>query len=131
MAHDLPSSGEHLAARANARGIPMKHLFLAVLAVAAVTEANAGGWTGDLTVISAFTEGHTDLVIAYTTGGATYTAGCAANSWALVADSDARRGRAYATLLTALATGQKVRFWYADSCPIWGYHGMTTVMLMQ
>jgi hypothetical protein len=57
--------------------------------------------------------------------------GCAANAWHFVGDTDARRGRAWGTILTALATSQKVRFWRNDSCATWGFHSATAVMLVK
>jgi hypothetical protein len=90
---------------------------------------HASGWTGNLTVSQAFTEGPSDFLVVYTDGGVT-TPGCVAGAWIFVADSEARRGRAWATILTALTTGQKVRFWYADSCTTWSFHAASSIMLV-
>ena len=91
--------------------------------------SHAAGWTPALTVTEAFTE-NSDLIVIYTSDGGGYTSGCAANSWIFVADNDARRGRAYATVLAAIATGKKLQFWYADSCAVWGFHQATSVKLV-
>lgn len=92
---------------------------------------HAAGWTGDLTVVSAFTEGTTDMLVIETTDGSTFTSGCIANHWVLTSDSDPRRARAYATILAALTTGQKLRFWFTDTCGAWSYHQATSVMLLK
>src|SRR4051812_5250760 len=92
---------------------------------------HAAGWSGDLTVVSTITQGSDDLVIIQTTDGAGYTTGCIANYWIFTADTDARRSRAYATILTAIATGQKIRLWYTDTCTAWSYHQATNVMLLK
>ena len=112
----------------------MRHLWLLrkmILAVAILFANNAysAGWTPELTVSSAFTE-NSDLVVIYTSGGGAYTPNCSANAWIFVGDTDARRGRAYATIMTAIATGKKVKFWYGDVCAAWGYHQATSVMLV-
>jgi hypothetical protein len=89
---------------------------------------HAAGWSAPLTVDRAFTE-NSDLIVIYTLDGAVYTAGCHANSWIFVASSEARRGRAWATILAAQATGQKVQLWFADQCTTWSYHEASAVML--
>jgi hypothetical protein len=93
--------------------------------------ANAAGWTSELTVTGAATEGTSDLLIFGTSDGAGYTTGCLINSWIFTASTDARRGRAYGTLLAALASGQKVRLWYTDTCAQFSYHEATSVMLVK
>ena len=92
--------------------------------------SNASGWTPPLTVSSAFTE-NSDLIVAYTADGSTYAGGCAANAWMFNADTDARRGRAYATLIAAIVSGKKIQFWYQDTCAAWGFHGASSVRLVQ
>ena len=100
------------------------------LALTLSTTANAAGWTGDLTVTSAFTEATTDLIVIYTSGGTGYTAGCIPNTWIFTASTSARGVRGYATVLLAIASGKKVRFWYSDTCATWSYHEATTVMVV-
>lgn len=90
----------------------------------------ADGWTGELSVASAFTEAKTDLLVVYTSGGSGYTPGCSVNAWIFTADTAARGNRGYATVLAALATGKKIKFWYRDSCAIWSFHEATSVMLV-
>jgi len=90
----------------------------------------AAGWTPPLTVTRAFTE-ESDLVVVYTSDGGQYTPGCSVNAWILTMSTDARRGRAWVAILASLATGQKVMFWYNDTCSTWNYHGAMSVMLTQ
>ncbi|MBL8339730.1 MAG: hypothetical protein JNM97_23390 [Rhodoferax sp.] len=90
----------------------------------------AGGWTPELSVASIFTEGTTDYLVAYTTDGTVYASGCAADSWVVPFDTTARGQRAYATLLAAATSGKKVRFWYLDTCGLWGYHQAHSVRLV-
>lgn len=103
-------------------------ILLASLVLATVCQAAA--WTDELTVSSAFTEAKTDLIVVYTSGGTTYTPGCQANAWIFTADTNARGNRAYATVLSALATGKKIKFWYTDACSTWSFHEGTSVMLV-
>jgi hypothetical protein len=105
-------------------------IVLSVLLLLTCAVCRAAGWTPDLTVNSAFTEGNTDLLVVYTSNGTVYTSGCSANAWTFNADTDARRSRAYATILSALASGKKLRFWYSDTCGPWSYHNATSVMIV-
>lgn len=108
----------------------MKKLSVLVSALTFSAACNAGGWSGELTVTNTFTEAITDTIAVYTTGGIVYSPGCAANAWIIPADTTARANRAYATIMTALATGKKIRFWYQDACSLWTYHGGSSVMLV-
>jgi hypothetical protein len=103
---------------------------LLIALVALSTQSYAAGWSADLTVSNAFVEGNNDLIVIYTSNGATYTSGCLVNSWIFIADTDARRSRAYATIVAALTSGKKIRFWYGDSCSVWDYHSASSVMLV-
>lgn len=107
----------------------MKKLILLASTLMFSIVSHAGGWSAELTVTSAFTEATTDTLVVYTTGGSVYASGCAANAWIIPADTTARASRAYATVLTALTTGKKIRFWYQDTCAIWSYHSGTSVMM--
>jgi hypothetical protein len=88
---------------------------LALLCVVSLPAVQASTWTPPLTVERAFTE-DSDLIVIYTTGASQYTAGCTANHWIFVGANEARRGRAYATLLAAIASGKKVSFRVQDEC---------------
>jgi hypothetical protein len=91
----------------------------------------ADGWTPELTVTSAFTE-DSDIIVVYTSDGGTYAPGCSANSWIFsITASDARRSRVWATLLTAIATGQKLSFWYTNACATWSYHNFTSIKIIK
>jgi hypothetical protein len=104
-------------------------LLIALVALS-TQKGYAAGWSADLTVVNAFVEGNTDLIVVSTSNGASYTSGCTVNSWIFVADTDARRSRAYATIVAALTSGKKIRFWYGDSCSTWNYHSASSVMLV-
>ena len=120
--------------RAHVGGQNMKRflpfLLVGLAAIPFPSLCRAGGWTPPLTVSSTFTEA-SDIIVVYTSDGSVYTAGCAANSWIFAADTDPRRARMYATILTAIATGKKIQFWYSDSCGTWSYHQATSVMLVK
>jgi len=106
----------------------MKKLIALLALLLGTSMADAAGWTPPLTVSRAFTE-ESDLVVVYTSDGGQYSPGCSVNTWILTMSTDARRGRAWAAILTALASGQNVMFWYNDSCSAWNYHGAMSVML--
>ena len=108
----------------------MKKLGLSLITLVFSAACHAGGWSGELTVASTFTEAATDTVAVYTTGGIVYSPGCVANAWIIPADTTARANRAYATILTALATGKKIRFWYQDACSTFTYHAGTSLYLV-
>jgi hypothetical protein len=90
--------------------------------------AHAAGWSGPLTVDRSFTE-NSDLIVIYTLEGGIYTPGCQTNAWIFVASTDSRRARAWAAILSAQATGQKIQLWYTDQCAIWSYHEAASIML--
>jgi hypothetical protein len=90
--------------------------------------AHAAGWSAPLTIDRAFTE-DSDMLVIYTVEGGVYTTGCLANTWIFRASSETRRARAWATILTAQATGQKVQLWFSDQCSTWSYHDTTAIML--
>lgn len=55
--------------------------------------AQAQGWTGELTITSAFVE-NSDLIIIATSGAHPATPGCVVNQWISSAATDERRARA-------------------------------------
>jgi hypothetical protein len=100
-----------------------------VLLLAVTSVCDAAGWTAPMTVTSAFTETD-DLIVISTNDATVYTPGCAAGLFIFsTASTDAQRARASATIMTALATGQKVSLWYGDSCTTWNDHLTTSVKL--
>jgi hypothetical protein len=109
----------------------MKRFYCVLIASLWCVLCHAEAWTDELTVQYVFTEGVSDIVVVSTNGGGAYAAGCVVNAWMFLADSETRRSRAYATLLAAAVSGQKVKFWYKDSCATWGYHGASAVMLVK
>ena len=106
----------------------MEKICLAIVLLVSSISCNAAGWTSPLTVARAFTE-DSDIIVVYTEEGGQYTPGCTINAWIFRASTDARRGRAWATILTALGTGQKIMFWFNDTCSAWSFHDATSVML--
>jgi len=92
--------------------------------------AMASGWTPELTITSAFTE-DSDILVIYTSGGSVYTPGCTANDWIFRASNEDRRGRAWATILSGLTTGMKIKFYYGDTCDSWNFHKATAVTLVR
>ncbi len=108
----------------------MKKTLIAMWFAFVPTVASAAGWSDPLTVEYGFVE-NTDLVVINTSGGGVYTPGCTANAWLFRADSDPRRARAWATVLAAMATGQRIRLWFNDTCGTWNYHDATSIMLLK
>ena len=108
----------------------LKNLFV-IATILTSSVCNAQGWSDALTVEQVFTEGRTDLIVATISGGKVYTDGCNVTSWIFKADTDARRGRAYSTLMTALVSGKKIKFWFTDQCSSWNYHEAAAVMLVK
>jgi hypothetical protein len=103
--------------------------FAAVLLLFLSSLSHAAGWSQPMTVTSAFTETD-DLIVFSTSDPTVYTPGCIAGAFIFSTSStDAQRARVWATLLTALATGQKIALWYSDACTTWSYHLATSVKL--
>lgn len=90
----------------------------------------AAGWTPPLDLELVETE-NTDIMIVHTSDNIEHVSGCMPNHWVVLADTDARRNRIYATLLTAIVNGNQVKLWYTDTCSHWDYHGMSAVMLLK
>jgi hypothetical protein len=82
-----------------------------------------------MTISSAFTE-DSDMIVIYTADATPYTPGCSGGNWIFNTTTDARRARAWATVLTAIAAGHKVSFWYGDSCTTWGYLSVMSVKII-
>ena len=102
--------------------------FIALLTISLPGSAMADGWTGELTVVSAFVE-DSDNIVVTTTDGSEYASGCYVNQWTIVMSNEDRRGRAWATILTALTAGRKVAFWYRSTCGNFNYHVASAVSL--
>jgi hypothetical protein len=95
-------------------------------ALMAPTSANAQ-WTVEMTITSAFVE-DSDAIVIYTAGGGNN--GCAANSWVFHAANEDRRGRAWATALTALSLGKKIKFWFSGGCGAFGFHQASAIQII-
>ena len=109
----------------------MKKIILGAALVFSSMCTFAAGWTEPLTVESIFTEGNTDVIVIYTSGGVQNTNGCLANNWIFLTDNDSRRNRAYSTAMAALASGKKVSFWYTDTCATWSFHSATAIKIIK
>lgn len=108
--------------------IPRAFAVAAFIFASAATEA--AGWSNPVLVTATFTEGTSDLIVIHTDQAGALTPGCLVDRWTFLADSEARRGRAYATILAAASSGQRIRLWYNDVCGTWGYHQAASVMLV-
>lgn len=84
-------------------------------------------WSVEMTITHAFVE-DSDAVVVYTAGGG--NAGCVANSWVFSAANEDRRGRIWATALTALSLGKKVKLWFSGSCGAFGFHQATAIQII-
>jgi hypothetical protein len=108
----------------------MKAAIFGAIGVAAAlmvpTSANAQ-WTVEMTITSAFVE-DSDAIVIYTAGGGNN--GCVANSWVFAATNEDRRGRAWATALTALSLGKKIKFWFSGGCGSFGFHQATAIQII-
>lgn len=99
-----------------------------VLLISAPLSASAQSyWTVEMTITHAFVE-DSDAVVIYTSGGGNN--GCVANSWVFSAANEDRRGRAWATVLTALALGKKIKFWFSGSCGAFGFHQAYAIQIV-
>lgn len=108
----------------------MLRVFICVIVLGFSSSIFAEGWTSQyLSIESVFTEGKSDLIVVYTSGGVVETEGCQANRWIIEADTEDRRNRIYSTLLAALASGQKIELWFEDVCGSWNYHKATVVKI--
>jgi hypothetical protein len=102
---------------------------IALLLLLTAGSSQAAGWSELLTVEKAFTE-NSDAIVIYTSGGnGAYSSGCVTHHWVFTASSETRRARAWATILTALTTGQKLQLWFTDSCAVYSFHDSSALML--
>lgn len=109
----------------------MNKIIFAISLILISGVCNAAEWSSALTVEKVFTEGKSDIVVVYTSGQNGSTNGCSLNNWIFTADTEARRNRAYSTLMSALLSGKKILLWRTDSCANWSYHEATSVMLLK
>ena len=96
---------------------------------ALASPAFSAGWSQPLTVDRLMTEGTTDLIVVFTTGGSEYTTGCVVDAWIFEANTNDRRNRAYSMILAALAGGKQISLYYADTCGSWSYHKATSIRI--
>jgi len=89
---------------------------------------HASGWTAPMTVTSAITEDDGTIVVA-TSDSTVYAPSCLAGYFIVSQNTDSQRARAWAAILSALATDQKIALWFGDTCATWNYHSATSVMV--
>lgn len=110
----------------------MKKYMVGLIAFLIPLSSYSATWSPALTVESTFTEGSTDAVGISTSGGGQLTGGCVADKWLFVADSEARRSRAFSVIIAAVASGKKVSFWYdTENCASWNYHKATSIKFLK
>jgi hypothetical protein len=103
---------------------------LASIAVAALSSQALAAWTPPITISSAFVE-DSDIIVLYTSDASVYTSGCAAGAWMFrVSSTDAKRARVWATVLAAIAAGNKISLWYGDACAPWNYHEFSSIKII-
>lgn len=91
------------------------------------SQAAQAQWTAEMTITSAFVE-DSDAIVIYTSSGG--NSGCVANAWVFQMANEDRRGRAWATVLTALSLGKKVRLWFVGGCGSFGHHQVSAVQII-
>jgi hypothetical protein len=101
---------------------------IALAALLLLPQTAQAQWTGEMTITSAFVE-DSDAIVIYTAGGSTYQ--CTNNSWVFAAANEDRRGRAWATVLTALSLGKKIKFWFSGGCGAFGFHQASAIQIIQ
>ena len=82
----------------------------------------AEGYSNALVVEDIIAYGGSNMLVVSTSGGSVYTTGCVANSWVITSSDTQLLDRVYSTLLTAMTTNRKIKFWYKDVCGAWNYH---------
>lgn len=109
----------------------MKKGVLGGIAVAALwmamPQAAQAQWTVEMTITQAFVE-DSDALVVYTAGGGNN--GCIGNSWVIAAANEDRRARLWATVLTALSLGKKIKFWFSGGCGAFGFHQASAVQII-
>ncbi len=89
----------------------------------------AAAWTPaeGLTVTDVWVEDN--LIVVHTTGS--HASSCHANNWVVKSTTSETRQQAFSLLVTALSTGQKVRFYFQDTCANWGYGNIASTRLLK
>jgi len=93
----------------------------------AMPQAAQAQWTVEMTITQAFVE-DSDALVVYTAGGGNNS--CIGNSWVIYAANEDRRARLWATVLTALSLGKKIKFWFGGSCGAFGFHQASAVQII-
>lgn len=106
---------------------PLPFAIVILLATIVSTPVQAA-WTAPLTVTGGFVE-DSDAIIIYTSEATQYVAGCPGGRFNFVAVNDDRRGRAWATVLTALTAGRKIQLWYTNICSSSTYVDVSAIQI--
>lgn len=85
-------------------------------------------WTSEYLMIESMVVEQNHILV-YTTGGGVYATGCLANNWFITGSDDAELNRLLSTLMTAMASKKKIKFWYEDDCGSWDYHKSSSVKI--
>lgn len=86
-------------------------------------------WSAELSVEEVITE-DSDVIVVSTDGGAVYQAGCIANKWVFSSADESKMGRMYSTMLTAFASGKKLKIYNKGECGLWNYHGIHAMKII-
>lgn len=107
----------------------MKRFAVSIVTMLLSLSAQADGWSGVMRIEQIYVYATSDTIIVVTDGTQVYDAvnNCSPHNWSIVADSEPRRQRLYATLLAAQATGSPIQFWWTEGCGPSQSH-KTTVM---
>ncbi len=90
------------------------------------TNVFAAGWTDELTIDAVWIQDN--LIVAETSGGAgVYYTGCVSSKYIMSLTNTDSKNQALSMLMTAAATGKKIKFWYQDNCLNWNYHSASAV----
>ena len=100
---------------------------LGIATLMLLPQAAQAQWTAEMTITSAFVE-DSDAVVIYTGSGGNN--GCVANAWVFQAANEDRRGRMWATVLTALSLGKKVKLWFVGGCGSFGFHQVSAIEIV-
>ncbi|HWK75074.1 MAG TPA: hypothetical protein VNQ81_12425 [Povalibacter sp.] len=106
---------------------------LAATAIALFSfDAFADGWSSPFHVEEIYVYGTQDTLLVKTTGTTVYDTanGCAANTWSVDTNNEARRQRIYAGLLAAQKAGHRIQFWWVAGCGVSNSHTTTTMRVL-
>lgn len=109
----------------------MRRVFL-IFVAALPAMAYADGWSNSMQILDIYTYGSSDTILVKTSNTTVYdtASNCRPELWHVVANTEERRQRIYATLLTAQASGKPVRFWWTAGCGTSDAHQTDVIRMM-